>query len=290
MSRIFVLGNASIDTTLRVPRLPHPGETLMAAGIRRAPGGKGLNQAVAAARAGAEVHFCAALGAEPEAEIVRAALAAEPLIGIHLIDVGQPSDLSSLMVAPNGENCIVSTGACCDALPLEAARAFLAPLRPDDILLVQGNLTEQVTAWAVARSDRAMVNTAPIRWDLRPVLSRAWLAIANRVEAQEIAGTDDPAGLGAATGIVTLGAEGCRVAGPEGRFDRPAPKVTAVDTTGAGDVFCGVLAAGLVQGLPLRHAIDAAQQAAALSVARPGCFAAIPAVRELRLPARAPPG
>ncbi len=288
--RLFVLGNASIDTTLRVPRLPLPGETLMATGIQRAPGGKGLNQAVAAARAGAEVHFCAALGPEPEADLIRTALAAEPLASLHLIDVGRPTDLSSLMVAPGGENCIVSTGACCDALPLEAAHAFLAPLRPDDILLVQGNLTAPVTAWAVARAARAIVNTAPIRWDMRAVLAGAWLAIANRVEAQELTSTTDPARLGATIGIVTAGAEGCFTSGPDGTRHLPAPVVPVVDTTGAGDVFCGVLAARLAQGAALPSALDAAQYAAALSVTRPGCFAAIPTATELRLPVPGPRG
>ena len=282
MSRVFVLGNASLDTTLRVPRLPLPGETLMATGILRAPGGKGLNQAVACARAGAEVHFCAALGTEPETALIRAALAAEPLAGLHLVDVGQNSDLSSLMVAPSGENCIVSTGACCDALTLAVAQDFLAAMRPDDLLLVQGNLTEAVTGWAVSHAARAIVNTAPIRWDMRAVLARAWLAIANRVEAAELCGTDDPARLGAVTGIVTLGAEGCRVAGPDGSFACPAPIVVPVDTTGAGDVFCGVLAARLACGAALPAAVEDAQQAAALSVTRPGCFGAIPREAELR--------
>lgn len=288
MSRIFVLGNASIDTTLRVPRLPLPGETLMATGILRAPGGKGLNQAVAAARAGAEVHFCAALGTEPEANLIRAALASENLAALHLVDVGQPSDLSTLLVAPSGENCIVSTGACADALPLAVAQDFLAPMRPGDLLLVQGNLTEAVTAWAVARAARAIVNTAPVRWPMQAVLRRAWMAIANRVEAAELCGETDPGRaaprLGAAIGIVTAGADGCHVAAAGPAFHRPAPAAIAIDTTGAGDVFCGVLAAHLARVAALPAAIDAAQHAASLSVTRPGCFAAIPACAELRLP------
>src|SRR5258708_29877866 len=102
VARLFVLGNASIDTTLNVPRLPAAGETLMATGILRSPGGKGLNQAVVAARAGASVHFCAPLGIEPETALVRDALAAEGLAGLVLHDDGPPPDLSTLLAAPAG--------------------------------------------------------------------------------------------------------------------------------------------------------------------------------------------
>jgi len=232
MSRVFVLGNISIDVTLRVPRLPLPGETLMARGIARAPGGKGLNQAVAAARAGAEVFFAAAVGREAEMGFVHAALAAEPLAGLRLVYPGPATDLSTLIVAEDGENSIISTGDCCDAFPLAEAEAFLADMGEGDILLVQGNLTAAVTAAAVRRAGRAIVNTAPIRWDMAEVVRGAWITVANRVEAAAITGGDEPARaagrLGAGIGIVTAGAEGCFVA--EGGRVRhfPAAGVRAV--------------------------------------------------------------
>ena len=285
MSRVFVLGNASIDVTLRVPRLPLPGETLMAHGIARAPGGKGLNQAVAAARAGAEVHFCAAIGREPEADIIRSALRDETLAGLRLLDAGPVTDLSTLLVAPGGANCIISTGDCAAALAMADACDFLAAMRGEDILLMQGNLSAAVTAAALARSRCAIVNTAPIRWPMAAMLHGAWIVVANEVEAAALTGTDDPMAaaprLGGRVGIVTLGAQGCVVAADGTVTHTPAVSAVAVDTTGAGDVFCGVLAAALARGCDITDAIEIAQHAAALAVARSGCFAAIPSAAML---------
>ena len=286
--RIFVLGNASIDTTLRVPRLPAPGETLMATGIQRSPGGKGLNQAVVAARCGAEVRFLAPLGTEPETVLIRAAVAAE---GLHAIwaETGAPTDLSSLMVAPDGENCIVSTGACCDSLGHDAAQHFVAAMLPADLLLMQGNLRHDVTLAAAqaARSlgARVMLNTAPLRWSYASLLPLCDLVVANRFESGTITGLAEPhraaealAQGGAA--IVTLGAGGCLLADPIPRHF-PAEPVQPIDTTGAGDVFCGTLAAAWSQGRPLPDAIRAAQRAAAISVTREGCFASFPTRADL---------
>lgn len=282
---LFVLGNASIDVTLNVPRLPLAGETLMAAGIRRAPGGKGLNQAVVAARAGAAVHFCAPLGREPEAARVRSALAAEPFASLQLVDSDLPSDLSTLLVAADGENLIVSTGDCADALTPAIAAVFAAGVRPEDWLLIQGNLTEAATFAAVAQAGRIIFNTAPIRWVSPRIMAACTVVVANAGEAAMLTALSDPAAaaaaLGGEIGIVTAGADGCFVAGRGGVVHHPAHKVVAVDTSGAGDSFCGVLAARLVAGWNLTAAIDHAQRAAALAVSRAGCFTGLPQATEL---------
>ena len=296
MSRVFVLGNASLDTTLMVPRLPMAGETLMATGIQRSAGGKGLNQAVVAARAGAGVHFLAPLGDEPETSLIREAVAAERL-DVTWVLTGAPTDLSSLMVAPDGENCIVSTGACCDSLGIGPALDFVARLEAGDVLLMQGNLRLDVTL-AAARAarvlgGRVMLNTAPLRWDFSELLPLCDLVVANSFEAQAITGHDTPgvaaralaralagalAGAGAA--VVTLGGAGCVLADPAIQAFAAEP-AAAVDTTGAGDVFCGVLAACWAAGAALPAAIARAQRAAAISVGRAGCFGAFPSRAEL---------
>jgi ribokinase len=289
MSRIFVLGNASLDTTLRVPRLPAPGETLMATGILRSPGGKGLNQAIIAARAGADIRFLAPLGTDPETALIRDTVAAEALHAIWA-NTGAPTDLSSLMVAPDGENCIISTGASCDSLGHEAAQHFVNEMLPQDLLLMQGNLRHDVTFEAAhaakRRGARVMLNTAPLRWDYTALLPLCNLVVANRFEAATITGAPNPrqaapllAQGGAA--IVTLGAEGCLLASPKLRHF-PAEQVLVVDTTGAGDVFCGVLAAAWARGTALPDAIAAAQRAAAISVGREGCFGSFPTKEEIK--------
>jgi len=288
MSRLFVLGNASLDTTLFVPRLPAAGETLMATGMLRAPGGKGLNQAVVAARTGAAVRFLAALGDEPEMALVRDAVAAEGLQS-EWVATGAASDLSSLMVAADGENCIVSTGACCDSLAEAEALGFVAGMAAGDVLLMQGNLRLAVTLAAAraarARGGRVMVNTAPLRWDFSELLPLCALVVANRLEARAITGLNDAGAAAAAlgrggVGVVTLGGAGCVVADPTVRA-YPAVAVDVVDTTGAGDVFCGVLAALWARGLAVGDAAGPAQRAAALSVGRAGCFGSFPTPAEM---------
>ncbi len=282
---LFVLGNASIDVTLNVPQLPRPGETLMAHGIVRAPGGKGLNQAVVAARAGTPVRFCAPLGREAEAHFIRTLLADEPGLDTRWIDTDLPSDLSTLIVAAGGDNCIVSTGDCAPAITPAIAAAFAADMGPQDWLLVQGNLGEAATRAAVSRAPHVIFNTAPIRWRARALCQSCTIVVANAGEATELTGLDDLAAaasaLGGATGIVTCGGVGCIVATADGIASLPAPSVRVVDTTGAGDTFCGVLAAARAQGISLLEAVAWAQRAAALSVTRAGCFAALPTAAEL---------
>jgi len=291
MTRLLVLGNAGIDLVCPVPHLPGVGETVVAGGQSRAPGGKGLNQAVVAARAGAAVLFTAPVGRDAAAAELDAALRAEPLAGVSMLPQDAATDLSLLMVAPDGENSILTLGAAADALTPAAALAALAPLQRGDMLLLQGNLSAPATLAAAqaarARGASVMLNTAPMRWDMRPLLPLCGVVVANDGEAASITGLHGQAAaaalhaMGACCAVVTLGAGGCAVAGPGGLRHYPARPTRAVDTTGAGDTFCGVLAAGLLRGEAMGSAVDAAQRAAALAVSRPGAFAALPTAAEL---------
>ena len=266
------------------------GETAVASGGARAPGGKGLNQAVAAARAGARVRFCAPVGEDAEADFVAQILTTEPLAELRLLRRPEPTDISVVMVAADGENSIVSLCRCADTLDEAEAEACAAGVAPGDWLLMQGNLTEAATlAAARAARGRVMLNAAPLRWPVAPVLPFCAVAVVNRGEAEAIAGlaAGDAALWMHAQGcsvaaVVTLGAEGCVWADADGLHRLPAVAVRAVDTTGAGDTFCGVLAARLTSGRALPDALAAAQRAAALSVMRFGAYAALPTVDELR--------
>ncbi len=135
--RLLVVGNACLDLVLILDRLPAAGETRLASACRREPGGKGLNQAVAAQRAGAAVRLVAAVGADDAGARLRAAVGAEGLLDQDLIAVDGASDLSVVMVDADGENAIASTAAAAAAL---APPACLADLGPGGFLLVQGNL------------------------------------------------------------------------------------------------------------------------------------------------------
>jgi ribokinase len=297
MSRLLVLGNAGIDLVCPVPHLPRAGETVVADGQGRAPGGKGLNQAVVAARAGAAVHFVAPVGRDAAAGELSAALAGEPLAALHCLPRAAPTDLSVLMVAPDGENSILSIGAAADSLTVAEAEAAVAELTGADMLLLQGNLSADATLAAArvatARGARVLLNTAPLRWDVAPLLPLCAVVVANAGEAEAITGRTGPAAAealhraGAALAVVTLGAGGCVTADAGGPRHHPALPATVVDTTGAGDTFCGVLAARLLAGQPVQAAIGAAQRAAAITVSRPGAFAALPDAAALRAEAAA---
>jgi ribokinase len=298
MSRVFVLGNAMMDLTLPMARLPLPGETVVADDLSRAPGGKGLNQAVVAARAGAEVFFQAAVGRDADAAFIAESLARERFAGLTLLPCDAPTDVSVILVAADAENSIVSLCRSADAMQPADATAFAAGLQPGDWLVVQGNLSLGVTvaacAAALARGGQVLFNAAPLRWRVQDVLAQTDSLVVNRVEAALLSGLDDPleaarglCAAGARRVIVTLGADGCLWLDGEMHHHRPAPAVQPVDSTGAGDSFCGVLAAALAGGLGLESAILRAQAAASLSVTRRGAFAALPSTAELQGSSRA---
>jgi ribokinase len=284
MSRVHVLGNAGMDYGLRLPHMPAPGETVVGHSPHRAPGGKGLNQAVAAVRCGAAVRFLAPLGDDPDADVIAGILGAEPFEALNLPRIPGLSDRSTLLLMPDGENCIVSTGACAEAFTVGDAERFARAVAPGEILLMQGNLSRDATmAAASACAGRIMLNTAPVLWDVRPMLADCDIVVANAVEAQAIAGSGSAASIrdaGVALAIVTLGAGGCLVADAGGERHMAACKAEPVDSTGAGDAFCGTLAGLLALAWPTAEAIAAAQRIAAKSVECRGAFAALPTALE----------
>lgn len=282
MSRVVVIGNAGLDLPLAVPRLPLPGETLIGRADARAPGGKGLNQAVVAARCGGEVRFCAPLGNDDaEAALLEGYLMRESFAELHLPRLPYPTDFSLLMVLPSGENSIVSTSACSLALTFAEAKPALHHLHEGDVVLLQGNLAPDTTGAILAGARRqgatTVFNPAPVWPGAEKHIDHCSLVIANRIEAQALG----PALHAARAAIVTLGADGCTLIEGGNQQSIPAQPVTAIDTTGCGDAFCGVMAALLASGRTIDDAIPMAQEAAALTATRAGAFAALPSRAEL---------
>ena len=281
--RVVVIGNAGLDLALSVPRLPLPGETLIGSGGARAPGGKGLNQAVVAARCGANVRFCAPLGNDKaEADEVERHLAGEGFAQLILQRLPHATDFSLLMVLPGGENSIVSTSACSLALGKMEALPALDGVGAGDVVLVQGNLALDTTAFVLDTAGRqgatTVFNPAPFWPGAEKLVAQCSLVIANRVEAGQLGRSIHDA----RTAVVTVGAEGCLLFEGERQSAFAAERVTAIDTTGCGDAFCGVMAAALARGLAIEAAITAAQKAAALTATRAGAFAALPSRGELQ--------
>ncbi len=289
---VLVVGNAVLDIAYRVPRLPRPGETLLAAARTVDVGGKGLNQAIAARRAGAAVRLLAPVGRDAAADRIRAALASEGLDPTLLAVVDAPTDESVIWVAEDGENAIVSTA--------EAARK-LTPADVDgvgllgsgDTLLMQGNIPIDTTARCLeiarGRGARLIVNTAPLVPGAELLVPMADVLVVNAGEAAGLSGTAEVAAAaeilavrGAGNVVITLGADGVHLLLAGGSHRRlPAPRVEAADSTGAGDVLTGVLAAALDAGHDLPAAAAWAVRAASLKVGRRGTVAGFPTGPEL---------
>lgn len=257
--RLVVIGNACLDVTYHLDRLPKPGETINARHVVTDLGGKGLNQAIAAGRAGARIHLIAAIGKDQTAERIRSTLKAEAIPDSGLVAHAGASDDSILLLDGQGENVIVSNTLQAESLtPAEAEAGLKRALDGAELLLLQGNLRHDTTLQAMKLARQAGVAIA-----LNPSPLQSWFAdlpdadivIANQVEAEALDGR-----TGKALTVITLGARGCRLLRP-GQDDVtvPAPKVAAIAAGGAGDVFAGTFIAEWL-------ATDNAERAARLGV------------------------
>ncbi|MGD1170842.1 PfkB family carbohydrate kinase [Mycobacterium seoulense] len=240
MARVCVVGSVNMDLSLRVEALPRPGETVLAASLTQAPGGKGANQAVAAARAGAQVQFVGAVGDDAAGERLRGHLLANGVGLDALAETPGPSGTAIVVVDANAENTIVVAPGANGRLTLDAAARRV--IAGSEVLLTQLEIPVRA-AVAAARQARSagavvIVNASPAGGDpsLLPELATAAdVIVVNEAEADQWPWR--PMHL-----VTTLGARGARYVGADGDFVVPAPAVAPVDTTGAGDVFAGVLA------------------------------------------------
>jgi ribokinase len=241
-AQVCVVGSVNADLRFEVPALPRPGQTVLASSMTSSPGGKGGNQAVAAARAGADVRLVAALGDDPAAGLLRAHLR-ENAVGLDgVLTVPGPSGSAVVMVDSAAENAIVVAPGANGHLNVNSA-AVRAVIAAADVVLLQleiplGTVND---AARVARAAGAvvMVNASPAGAPPHELLRLAEVAdvvVVNEAEAAEWHWPTPNL-------VITRGVRGASYVGAEERFDIPAPAVEAVDTTGAGDVFAGVLAA-----------------------------------------------
>ncbi|WP_424216394.1 ribokinase (plasmid) [Streptomyces sp. BI20] len=316
--RVLVVGSLNVDLSVAVPRLPAPGETVAGADVVRGAGGKGANQAVAAARLGGTVHMVGLVGDDDLGAELRARLAAEGVDETAVAtSTGAASGLALIVVDAAGENTItLSPGANrrLDPAALTGLLGLLDPLGPGDTVLAQlevpvGTVTAALRA-ARAAGARTLLNAAPPPAAPLPAELRAAvdLLVVNETEAAALGtprpgpGPRDPAGwarralelraLGPAGVVITLGAAGAVAAGPgEDPVHVPGFPVRAVDTVGAGDAFCAELALAVGVERTLAGAVRRACAAGALATTRPGAQAALPTRAEVDalLAAGAPP-
>lgn len=266
MTRVCVVGSVNTDLTFTVDGLPLPGETVLASALTCWPGGKGANQAVAAARAGAGVQFVGAVGTDPAADALLAHLTANDVGTDGVITVPGPSGTAAIMVDANAENMIVVAPGANAHLVLDSA-AMRDVVAEADVVLLQLEIPVP-TAVAAARIARAagatvIVNASP------PNASPAMTELAELTDVVVVNETEAAEWHWPAPHLViTRGGRGASYVANGREIDVAAPPVDPVDTTGAGDVFAGVLAAGWPSGRD--RALRRACAAGALATLVPG--------------------
>jgi ribokinase len=295
---IYVVGSSNTDMVVKSDKLPAPGETVMGGNFLMNPGGKGANQALCASRLGGKVIFICKVGNDLFGKQALQQFKKESIITDFIVtDLNLPSGVALINVDHDGENCIsVAPGANGSLRSSEVIVAF-DDLTPEDILLIQLEIPLDTVTFSIKsaheRNVRVILNPAPAQHLSDDVLQCLYMITPNETEAELLTGIkvidEETAELAAArlvqkgckNVIITLGSKGaflfsetmCRVI--------PAPAVTAVDTTAAGDCFNGALAVALSEGMELDEAVTFACKVAAISVTRMGAQSSIPSRKEV---------
>ncbi|QAY85334.1 ribokinase [Pseudomonas arsenicoxydans] len=298
-AKVVVIGSLNMDLVTRAPRLPRGGETLIGESFATVSGGKGANQAVAAARLGAQVSMVGCVGSDAYGQELRGALLAEQIDCQAVSAVEGASGVALIVVDDNSQNAIVIVAGANGALTPQVIDRFDAVLQAADVIICQLEVPDATVGYALKRGrtlgKTVILNPAPAS---RP-LPADWYAsidylIPNESEASALSGVPVDSmqsaetaasaliALGASKVIITLGAQGSLFANGTGFEHFPARQVKAVDTTAAGDTFVGGFAAALASGKSEAEAIRFGQVAAALSVTRASAQPSIPTLSEVQ--------
>jgi len=295
---IVVVGSSNTDMIVKVPHIPRPGETILGGAFSIAAGGKGANQAVAAARAGGQVAFVARVGDDLFGRQAILGFKKDAINVRHVVkDHKAPSGVALIFVAADGENSIAVASGANDNLSPQDVRAARAVLEAAEIIIMQLETpletVRAVAGMAFGKKVTFILNPAPARPLDDDLLKKITIITPNETEAalltgikiKDDAGAERAAKALAAKGvkivIITLGAKGAYVCSEKFKGVVPGFKVKAVDSTAAGDVFNGALAVALAEGKPLDQAVRFANAAAALSVIKMGAQPSAPRRAEI---------
>jgi ribokinase len=296
---ILVIGSSNTDMVIKTENFPKPGETLLGGSFFMFPGGKGANQAVAAARLGGHVTFIAKVGYDVFGQQALQQFKKEKIRTEHIItDYKNPSGVALITVNGEGENTIVvAQGANGSLLPDDLSKAA-DEFKKNSILLMQLEtpIDTIVHAAKLASSfnNKVILNPAPAATLPDDLYQHLYLITPNRSETQfltgvEVKSLDDARtaarqlhGKGVPNVVITLGSEGAHLYNEKEELHIPSKKVTPIDTTAAGDIFNGALAVSLGEGASLKDAVKFANNAAALSVTKMGAQSSAPYRKELK--------
>ena len=291
--KIVVIGSCNTDMVINMERLPLPGETLLGGKFFMNSGGKGANQAVAAARLGGKVIFIAKVGNDPFGIRSIDQYKAEGIATKHvLVDKEHPSGVALILVDAHGENSIaVASGANAHLTPQDIDEAQVA-IEEGDIVLMQletpMETVEHAARMAKQIGKRVILNPAPAQVLPEALLRSLYMLIANETEAEYISGTqitdmnsvaraaDIICNKGVENVVITLGAKGAFVKERGAYHQVQGLRVKAVDATAAGDTFCGALCVALAEGKGITEAVEFANRAAAVTVTRMGAQSSLP--------------
>lgn len=300
MAKIVVVGSSNTDIVVRTPKIPAPGETVLGSDFLMVGGGKGANQAVAAARLGGTVVFVAKVGNDMFGNQAVTALAAERIDTRFVTRESQhPSGIALITVDPKGENSIVVAPGANAAVTRKEIDAALQEIRVADAVLFQLETPLETVRYGIEQSAAAgrlvILNPAPAQKLDASLLSHISILTPNETEAEVLTGihvSDERSAARAAAVlhqqgvkivIITMGAQGAFLSTSEHVQLIPSSKVNAIDTTAAGDVFSGALAVAMAEGQGIVEAVRFANAAAALSVTKLGAQSSIPRRAEVRV-------
>lgn len=289
--RIINFGSCNMDYVYTVDHIVQPGETLATNGLSLFPGGKGLNQSIAAARAGADVYHAGCIGAD--GGMLRDILAESGVDVSYLRRVDAKNGHAVIQVSGSGENSIFLYPGSNTMLTKEYVDAVLADFSGGDIVLVQNetNLVKYILEAAHARGMKTVCNPSPFTEALREMdLNTVTYLVLNEIEAKGFTGKEDAEACIAyfrarypqLRVMLTLGKRGCVYADAAETVRHPAFSVKAVDTTAAGDTFTGYFLAALTRQQPYSNAVKTASAAAALAVTKKGAAPSIPIMEEVQ--------
>jgi ribokinase len=281
---VVVIGSANADVVVRVERRPGAGETVLGSDTVLAAGGKGANAAVAAAKQEARVALLGALGDDQHGELLRGSMSGAGVRLDLVRTTDRPTGAAYITVTPDGENTIVVSPGANSAVDVEQVEGAREAIAGAKVLLasleVPLEAIERAVALAHEAGTRAVLNLSPVA-ELSPqTLAALDPLVVNEHEAQWLLDGETDLrkllDLGPRSAVVTLGSAGALVIERDGTTEVSSPKVTAVDTTGAGDAFAGALVTQLAAGDDLVAAARRAVRVAAVSVTRPGAQASYP--------------
>lgn len=288
--KICSFGSLNLDHIYRVGEIVRPAETISSLGTQDVCGGKGLNQSVAMARAGAKVWHAGNVGQDEAGQVLEAALRAEQIDTSLIRRLPVPSGHAIIQINAQGENAIIVFGGANQQVTQEQIDAVFAQFEPGDLLVLQNevNCLPEIIRAAHARGMKIALNPSPITAALAEIpVELCDILFVNEIEAGQLCDTEKAsleqlaARFPHAMLVYTMGSRGASVYADGKTYHQDAIRVKAVDTTGAGDTFTGYFLAAIGEGMGIEDALLLATKAAAIGVTRPGASVSIPARAEV---------